>query len=393
MTRVKFSGVDLSTCVHPGARGHHTPAIPSALRMAALHGWLECEPLQAIKSGVYPDSTYAGSYQIYDGTMDCIDPALAHTLQRFVQLDADTPTPGLSYVQRRRLLSELQAQLIRAPLPGIARQDFFVACEAREICVRSYQKAGSTYQKTLVWLHGGGWMVGDLNTHDDLCEHLSLFTGCAVLSVHYRRTPENPFPAPLDDVMAVLQWLHAMKGVLPFAHDSVLLGGDSAGAHLALAATVRQLQGHVVDADASKISGLLLLYPPVLPGQNTPSMREFASGYGLTPEAMQRYWQALGQAQNPADSDAAQWLQPGLCSQQIAQLPPTLVMTASHDILRDEAEAFAQQAQELGAPLQLLRAPGMVHGFARMLAASPAARQQVELACSRWLHCFAQKRF
>lgn len=323
------------------------------------------------------------------GTMDCIDPALARTLQRFAQLDTDTPTPGLSYVQRRRLLSELQAQLIRAPLPGIARQDFFVACEGREICVRSYQKAGSTHQKTLVWLHGGGWMVGDLNTHDDLCEHLSLFTGCTVLSVHYRRTPENPFPAPLDDVMAVLQWLRAMKGVLPFARDAVLLGGDSAGAHLALVAAVRQLQGHASDAYASAIKGLLLLYPPLLPEQDTPSMREFASGYGLTPEAMQHYWKALGQPEGLAK----QWLQPSLCTDQIAQLPPTLVMTASHDILRDEAEAFAQQAQALGAPLQLVRAPGMVHGFARMLAASPAARQQVELACSRWLQSFAQKSF
>ena len=307
-----------------------------------------------------------------------IDPALARTLQRFAQLDADTPTPQLDYVQRRRLLSTLQAQLIRSPQPGIAQQDHFVAAEGREICVRSYQKQGAPGQQTLVWLHGGGWMVGDLNTHDDLCEHLVQFTGHTVLSVHYRRTPENPFPAPLDDVMAVLQWLRAMQGVVPFASDAVLLGGDSAGGHLALAAAVRQLQGHAADARAVQIAGLLLLYPPLRPQQDNASMRDFASGYGLTPAAMQRYWADLGQAQG----DAAQWLQPGLCSQQIAQLPPTLLMTASHDILRDEAEAFAHHAQALGAPLQRLRAPGMVHGFARMLAASPAARQQVERACS-----------
>jgi acetyl esterase/lipase len=121
----------------------------------------------------------------------------------------------------------------------MVRTDHFVPAQGREITVRSYQKGSAPSPQTLVWLHGGGWMVGDLNTHDDLCEHLAQFTGHTVLSVHYRRTPENPFPAPLDDVSAVLQWLHRMQGVLPFARDSVLLGGDSAGAHLALACALR----------------------------------------------------------------------------------------------------------------------------------------------------------
>lgn len=317
--------------------------------------------------------------------MTAIDPALARTLQRFARLDAETRTPQLDYTQRRRLLGELQAQLIRSPLPGITKADHFVATSGREICLRSYQKKSINSQQTLVWLHGGGWMVGDLNTHDDLCEHLALFTGHTVLAVHYRRTPESPFPAALDDVMSVLQWLPTLQGVLPFARSSVLLGGDSAGAHLALAAAVRQLQTLPSDIEAARIAGLLLLYPPLQPGQDNASMRSFASGHGLTPEAMQHYWQAMGQPQGPA----AQWLRPGHCHAQIAQLPPTLLMTASHDILRDEAEAFAAEAQALGAPLQLLRAPAMVHGFARMLAASPAARQQVESACSHWSELLA----
>lgn len=322
-----------------------------------------------------------------------IDPALARTLQGFARLDAETVTPQLSYVQRRRLLSELQAQQIRRPLPGIDRQDHFLAASGREICVRGYAKPGHPGCKTLVWLHGGGWMVGDLNTHDDLCEHLALFSGCSVLSVHYRRTPENPFPAALDDVMAVLHWLQSMESTpnrLPLAQSQILLGGDSAGAHLALAAAVRQLQAAEQDAaqdePSARIAGLLLLYPPLLPDQDTPSMRAFASGFGLTPEAMRYYWQALGQPQGTA----AQWRTPSLCTTQITQLPPTVLMTASHDILRDEAEAFARQAIAAGAPLRLLRAPAMIHGFARMLAASPVARQQVELACCALLQALGQ---
>ncbi len=314
-----------------------------------------------------------------------IDPALGRILQRFAQLDTDMPTPQLDYVERRRLLSELQAGLIRSALPGISRAEHFLAAEGREICMRSYRRQGSDSGRTLVWLHGGGWMVGDLNTHDDLCEHLAQFTGHVVLSVHYRRTPENRFPAPLDDVMAVLHWLSDMRELLPFAADKVLLGGDSAGAHLALAAAVRQIQH---PTDAARIAGLLLLYPPLQPDQDNDSMRRFATGLGLTPAAMQRYWQELGRP----EGQAAQWLTPGCSSAAIVHLPPTLLMTASHDILRDEAEAFAHEAKALGAPLQLLRAPAMVHGFARMLAASPAARQQVELACSAWAELMGRQR-
>lgn len=297
-----------------------------------------------------------------------IDPALARTLQRFAALDTATPTPQLDYVQRRRLLSSMQAQLLRSPLPGIAQMDHFVAAEGREICVRSYQKRSAPSGQTLVWLHGGGWMVGDLNTHDDLCEHLVQFTGHTVLSVHYRRAPESPFPAALDDVRAVLQWLHRMRGLLPFASDTVLLGGDSAGAHLALACAVQQAAAaSPAGAPAiPQLRGLLLFYPPIAPQQDHPSMQAFSEGFGLTRSAMAHYWQALGGAEGPA---AALRL-PASCTAALPLLPPTVVCTASHDILRDEGEAFAAQLQAAGVPCQLLRAPGMVHGFARMLATS-----------------------
>lgn len=305
-----------------------------------------------------------------------IDPALALCLQRFAQLDAHTPTPQLSYAQRRRHLSELQAQLLRTqPLPGIAIQHHFVPADGREIALRSYTPTQHASGHTLLWLHGGGWMVGSLNTHDDLCEHLALYTGHTVLSVHYRRTPENPFPAAIDDVLAVLHWLHSQQGVLPWAQSSVLLGGDSAGAHLALATAVQAIVQPV--ADAARIQALLLLYPCLLPHADTASMRSFAQGFGLTDTAMAQYWANLGGADHALRT-------PSLCHAALPALPPMAIMTASHDILRDEAEDFARHMQALPqGPLVLLqRAPGMVHGFARMLACSPTARQQVEAACA-----------
>lgn len=309
-----------------------------------------------------------------------VDPMLSHCLQRFAQLDAGTVTPGLDYVQRRRLMSELQARLLRGqPLPGIALQNHYVAAAGREIAVRSYTPQHGSGQ-TLVWLHGGGWMVGSLDTHDDLCEHLAHYTGHTVLSVHYRRTPESAFPAAVDDAQAVLQWLHQMQGVLPFARNTVLLGGDSAGGHLALATAVRAVQTPATQQ--AQIQALLLFYPCLLPRQDNASMRSFAQGYGLTDAAMDQYWQALGSEADPLRT-------PSLCTEALPLLPPMVIMSASHDILRDEAEAFAQQMQALphGPQVLLQRAAGMVHGFARMLAASPAARQHVEAACQLLSRC------
>lgn len=305
-----------------------------------------------------------------------IDPALAACLQRFVQLDADTHTPHLDYVQRRRWMSELQARTLRTqPLPGITVHNHYVTEEGREIAVRSYMPSAQATGQTLVWLHGGGWMVGSLDTHDDLCEHLAHYTGHTVLSVHYRRIPENPFPAAVDDALAVLRWLHQMQGVLPFATQQVLLGGDSAGGHLALATAVRAVQ--TPQDDQSHIQALLLLYPCMLPAQDNDSMRRFAQGFGLTGAAMQQYWDALGGADDALRT-------PSLCLDALPLLPPAVIMTASHDVLRDEAEDFARQLQALpqGPQVRLQRAEGMVHGFARILVSSPAARQHVQTACS-----------
>lgn len=307
---------------------------------------------------------------------DAIDSALSICLQRFARLDADTPTPQLNYTQRRRHLSELQAQMLRTqPLPGITVQQHFVAAQGREIAVRSYMPAARANSQTLVWLHGGGWMVGSLDTHDDLCEHLAHYTGHTVLSVQYRRTPENPFPAAVDDARAVLQWLHHMQGLLPFAKAQVLLGGDSAGGHLALATAVQSVQSP--SAAQARIQALLLLYPCILPNQDNASMHAFAQGFGLTVTAMAQYWKDLGGAEDALRT-------PSLCTDALQHLPPMAVMTASHDILRDEAEDFVRQLQSLpsGPRVLLHRAEGMVHGFARMLAASPCARQQVEAACA-----------
>lgn len=310
-----------------------------------------------------------------------IDPMLSHCLQRFAQLDAETVTPGLNYVQRRRLMSELQARLLRTrALPHIAVQNHYITAAGREIAVRSYAPTQHDSGQTLVWLHGGGWMVGSLDTHDDLCEHLAHYTGHTVLSVHYRRTPENPFPAAVDDAQAVLQWLHQMRGVLPFARETVLLGGDSAGGHLALATAVSAVQ--MPCPQQAQIQALLLFYPCLLPGQDNASMRSFAQGYGLTDTAMHQYWQALGGEAEPLRT-------PSLCAEALPLLPPMVIMTASHDILRDEAEDFAYQMQALphGPQVLLQRAEGMVHGFARMLTASPAARQHVEAACQLLSRC------
>lgn len=300
-----------------------------------------------------------------------VDADLAAAQQRFAALDAQTP--DLDYVQRRRLLSELQARLLRSqPLAGVAQQTHLIAAAGREIPVRSYTPSQSASGRTLVWLHGGGWMVGSLDTHDDLCEHLAQYTGHQVLSLHYRRSPENPFPAALDDLQELLAWLERMAGVLPFAGQPLLLGGDSAGAHLALAWAT----GAALNPELTQAQGLLLLYPPLLPNQDYPSMQAFGQGFGLSQAAMSYYWEALG-------GEGHRLRTPSQVCEALPSLPPMVLVSASHDILRDEAEAFAATLQALpkGPRLAHFRADGMLHGFARMLTASPRARLHVQRAC------------
>lgn len=206
---------------------------------------------------------------------------------------------------------------------------------------------------TLVYLHGGGWVLGDLDTEDRWCRQLASTADVAIVSIGYRLAPEHPFPAAMDDVEAALRWVardHEALGV----HGGLAVGGASAGGNLAAVVARRAAEGPGPTPDAQ-----VLLCAALDPALDTPSAREHSEGALLTTEDMRFFWSAyLGAHGDVDDPDASPLRAPVL-----AGLAPALVVTAECDPLRDEAELYAARLAEAGVDVTSVRFGGMFHGF------------------------------
>ncbi len=206
-----------------------------------------------------------------------------------------------------------------------------------DVPVRLYEPEDAS--GTVVYLHGGGWVLGNLDSVDAVCRALANESGTRVVSVDYRLAPEHPFPAGLQDALNVTRALEAD-----------VVAGDSAGGNLA-AVLARELR--------EQLKLQLLIYPVTDAGVNTPSYAEFDGRYGLTAASMQRFWGLY--------LDGADGLQPAASPLrgELKGLPPAYVITASHDVLRDEGEAYASALEGAGVPVTLRRVEGAIHGFWR----------------------------
>ena len=203
----------------------------------------------------------------------------------------------------------------------------------------------------LVFFHGGGWVVGDLDSHDNVCRALANGSGHAVLSVDYRLAPEHPFPEPLEDALTATRWAHEHAAQLGCRADRVAVGGDSAGANLA--AVVAQL-GPV------PIVYQLLVYPVTDCTRSQPSYDENADGYFLSRAGMGWF---IGHYLGDADTTDPRVSPLFAADHVLAATPPALVITAEFDPLRDEGDAYARRLANLGVPTSHVRFGGMFHGF------------------------------
>jgi acetyl esterase len=225
--------------------------------------------------------------------------------------------------------------------------------EAGSVRARLYHPAPDTTTGLLVFLHGGGWVIGDLDTHDETCRSLAAGSGHAVLSVDYRLAPEHPFPAPLADAIEATRWAHAHAGDLGADPARIAIGGDSAGGNLA--AVVTQL------APAPLVFSLLV-YPVTDARLGQPSHDENAEGYFLSTAGMRWFIDHYlsGGMGSPDDPRVSPLLADDAA---LAVSPPTLVITAGYDPLRDEGSAYAERLHAVGVPTSLVHYPGMFHGF------------------------------
>lgn len=238
---------------------------------------------------------------------------------------------------------------------------------------RAHPPSTSEKPPLLVFFHGGGFVIGDLDTHDEPCRILCRYAGVHVLSVDYRLAPEHPFPAAVADALAAFRWAVAHASELGADSHRVAVGGDSAGGNLS--AVTSQLAAR----DGGPAPALqLLIYPPVdLTEARAASGRLFAEGFYLTEN--DRQWSSrhyfAGNERDATDPRASPTL-----AEDLSGLAPAIVMTAGFDPLRDEAEAYAEALRKAGTRVVLDRAPGLIHGFINMTMVPAAHDAALRLA-------------
>ena len=223
-----------------------------------------------------------------------------------------------------------------------------------DIPIRIYSPSGKP-GGILVYFHGGGWVVGDLASHDYTCRVLTKESGCVVVAIDYRLAPEHKFPAAPEDCYAATQWVSNNAAALGSDADHIAVGGDSAGGNLAAAVALMAR-----DRGGPRIRHQMLIYPVTDVAMDTPSQKEFtADGFVLSKLDMQWFWGHY--LANPNDG-ANPYASPAR-AKDLKNLPPAHIITASHDPLRDEGETYGELLKKAGNKVKVKRYDGVVHGF------------------------------
>lgn len=310
-------------------------------------------------------------------TTQDLHPAMRNWLARIGALAMVYPQsgpqgPGMSVADRRLTYRDSCGLIDGEPVPGVRIQELSIPLTDRTLGARRYQPQSRGADSLMAYFHGGGWVVGDLDSHDRLCAYLAKQLGATVVSVDYRRSPEHGAAAICGDAVEATAWLQSQLS--SFGCKRLVTGGDSSGAHLAAWAA---------HAHPQAVQSMLLLYPVVRRQFDSLSFRERGSGPGLTRDGMSWFWQQFMQA----DVDLDDPRQDLTCLWLAAPAPPPATLVAAwHDPLHDDAVLLADHLRARGGAVQWHQAMDMPHGFARYLGVEPAAREHLDRA----LEAFSQ---
>lgn len=281
-----------------------------------------------------------------------LDEQVVALLSRRAEMGA-VPIESLSVDEARTVFEQ---SVLSAGADVSAVEDVAVSAGSRQIAVRVYRPAPEVCGPVVVFLHGGGWALGDVATYDPLCRQLAATLRCVLVAVDYRRAPEDPFPAAFEDAYAVTAWLAAQLPALGLTGGVIVLG-DSSGANLAAAVALAAR-----DRRGPDLAAQVLVYPLTDPSADSASLRLFSTGYLLHTSAITWFWDHYLQRPEDADDPYASPLR----APDLAGLPPTLIITAEFDPVRDEAEAYGAALAAAGNDVVVSRYDGMVHGFVQM---------------------------
>lgn len=290
-----------------------------------------------------------------------LDPQAQAVIDAFARMNLPAPET-VPIAQARRQFMDARRQFL-APEEAVgAVENCTFVTSAGPLPVRIYRPnaTSDTPMPALVYFHGGGWVFGNLDSHDRLCRSLCNQSGHVVISVDYRLAPEHKFPAAFDDAVASLRYVEAHAGELGIDPKRIAAGGDSAGGSIVAAAAIEMR-----DRGGPALTLQVLLYPVTDLRMNSDSYRRLGTGYMLTAQRMKFFADHyLRSAQ-----DALDWRASPLLAKDLSRLPPALVITASHDPLVDEGEAYAKRMRGASVEVEYECVPGVIHGFATMAGA------------------------
>jgi acetyl esterase len=271
----------------------------------------------------------------------------------------------------------------RPKLPGpevASAVDMPVPAPDGDVSVRVYTPEGAGPFPVMVWMHGGGWVLGSVNTTDATCRAMANDTPCVVVSVEYRLAPETKFPGPAEDCYAVAQWVAANGTRLNVDASRMAIAGASAGGNLAAAVALMAR-----DRGGPALVHQTLVYPVTDGKMATASYQRCASGYGLSQDTMTWYWKQYlaseADRENPYAAPAR--------ASDLSGLPPALVITGGYDVLADEGEAYANAMSAAGVPTTHSRYDGMIHGFFNLSAPFGTSFTAVAEVCAALRSVFA----
>lgn len=308
---------------------------------------------------------------------------LDEEMKQILQMLAPPGAPALTDLSVAEARASMGALMAASPTPepvgGVENRT--IPGPAGEIPVRIYTPTRPGPHPALVYFHGGGWVLCNLDTHDASCRTLCNQAACVVVSVDYRLAPEHQFPVGLEDCYAATRWVAEHAGEINVDPRRIAVGGDSAGGNLTASVT------HLArERGGPRLVHQLLIYPVTDARFDTPSYEENAEGYFLTRDSMKWFWAHY----LSNEADAAHPHASPLRAKNFAELPPATVITAEFDPLRDEGEAYGRRLQEAGVPTRIERFDGVIHGFFGMGALVAKARDAVALAASELRKAFGR---
>lgn len=282
-----------------------------------------------------------------------LHPQAATFLEQYGQLNAP-PMEALPIdVTRRALILASRVQMAPAKLAKIETRTI-PGPDGQDLKIRIYWPQGNRPFAACLYFHGGGWVLNNIDTHDDLVQRLAEASGCLFVSVDYRLAPEHKYPAAAEDSYTALQWVAANAATLNVDPTRIAVSGDSAGGNLAAAVCLMTR-----DRGGPPIAFQALIYPITDCDFERPSYQQNAEGYFLTKSQMQWFW-------NHYVSSPDQMCEPyasPLRAESLQGLPAAYILTAEFDPLRDEGEAYAVALRSAGVPVEITRYDGMIHAF------------------------------